>query len=73
MLGGHFPSASGDIKYLICQVTSQKHAIEGSSNFMSGVSLWYVTTLTSLVVIGIVVVEICHIFSLSRDQARPRD
>ena len=31
-------SASGDIKYLIWYVTSQKYVIEGSSNFMSGTS-----------------------------------
>ena len=60
MFGDHWSSASGDIKYLIRQVTSQKHEIEGSSNFMSSSSSWYVTTtLQSLVTIGIIEVEIC--------------
>ena len=36
-------------------MTSQKHVIEGSSNFMSGSSSWYVTTLPSLEAIGIVI------------------
>ena len=58
MFGSNSSNVSGDIKYLICQVTSQKHVIEGSSNFISGNPLWYVTTLSSLVTIGIVVVLI---------------
>ena len=58
MFGGHWPSASGDIKYFICQVTSQKHVIEKSSHFMSGSSSWYVTTLARLVAIGIAVSDI---------------
>ena len=33
--GGHLSSASEDMKYLLCHTTSQNHAIEGSSNFMS--------------------------------------
>ena len=36
MFGGHWFGASGDIKYLIFYVTSQKYVIEGSSNVMSG-------------------------------------
>ena len=47
----------------------QQHVIERSVNFVSASSLWYVTTLPSLVVIGIAVVEI-WCFCLSRDQAR---
>ena len=39
---------------------------------MSGSSSWYVTTLPSLVIKGIVVVEI-KVFSLSRHLARSRD
>ena len=58
------------MKYLICHVTSRKHMIEGSGNFMSGTSSWNVTTLSNLVATGIAVVEV---FSLSRDQVRPRD
>ena len=64
MFGGHWSSASGDIKYLICHVTSQNHVIERSSNFMSESSSWHVTTLPSLVPIGIVAVEmflVCHL------------
>ena len=48
---------SGDM-FLICQVTSQNHVIEGSCNFLSGNSSWYVTTLLSLVAIGTAVVDI---------------
>ena len=62
MFGGHLSSTSGDIKYLICHVTSQNHVFEGSCNFLSGSFSWYVTTLPSLVAIGIVVVEICFQF-----------
>ena len=29
MFGGHWTSASGDIKYLKCRVTSENHVIEG--------------------------------------------
>ena len=51
---------SGDIKYLICHVTSQNHLTEVSSNFMSGRSSWCVNILPSLVAIGTVVVEIWY-------------
>ena len=51
MFGRHWSLAVGDKKYLICYVTSQNHVIKGSSNFMSGSSSWYVTTLPSLVAI----------------------
>ena len=43
------------LKYIICHVTSRNHVIEGSSNFISWSSSWYVTTLPRLVVICIVV------------------
>ena len=33
MLGGHWSSASGDIKYLKCHVTLQNHVIKESSNY----------------------------------------
>ena len=39
-------------------VTLKNQVIDRSNNFMSGNSLWYVTTLPSLVIIGIV--EIFH-------------
>ena len=52
MFGGHWSNARGDKKYLMCYV------IEGSSNSMCESSSRYVTTLPSLVAIGIVVVEI---------------
>lgn len=52
-------SASGDKKYLICQVTSQNQLIKRSANLMSRSSPWYVMTLSRLLVIGIVVVQIC--------------
>ena len=40
-------------------MTSQDHVIEGSRKFMKDISSLYVTTLSSLVDIDIVVVEIC--------------
>ena len=40
MFDGHWSNASGDIKYLICHVTSQKREIEQSSNFMTKSSSW---------------------------------
>ena len=55
------------MKYLLCHVTSQDHVIEILSNFLSGSSSWYVTSLRSLVATGIVTVGI--VFSLSHDQA----
>ena len=58
IFGGDWGNVSGDIKYLIYHVASQNNVIKGSSNFLSRSSSWYVTTLPSLVVIGIVVVEI---------------
>ena len=61
---GYWSSATGDMKYLLCHVTSQNPVIEGSNRFMSGSSSWHVTTLPSLVAIGIVVVEmflVCHV------------
>ena len=51
--GGYWSCSIGDIKYLICHVTSQNHVIEGSFNFMSGNSSMYITSLSSLVVIDI--------------------
>ena len=49
--------ASGYIKYLIFDVNSQIHVIEGSNNFINGSSSWSVTSLSSLVALGVVVVE----------------
>ena len=65
VIEGHWSSASEYIKYLICPVTSKNHVIEGSNNFMSGSSSWYITTLPNLVAIGIVKLEIlvCHVIS----------
>ena len=40
-VGGHWLSASRDIKFLICQichVISQNHVFEGSNNFVSWTS-----------------------------------
>ena len=58
MFGDHWSSASTDIKYLIFHVTSQNHLMEGSCKFMNKTSLLYVTTMSSLVAIDIVVIEI---------------
>ena len=43
--------------YLACHVNLQNHVIEGSRNFMLGAFHVYITNLPSLVVIGIVLVE----------------
>lgn len=59
MFGGYWPTESGDMKYLICQVTWQNYLIERSSNFKDGSSSCYVPTLPRLVVIVNVVVNIC--------------
>ena len=45
-------------KYLTCHVTLQNHVIDGSSNFISGSSSWYITTLASLEAIAMLVVKI---------------
>ena len=58
MFGGHWPRASKDINYLICHMTPQNHAVDGSCNFLNGCTSWYVTTLPVLVATGIMVVEI---------------
>ena len=59
MLGGHWSSASEDVKYITCHMTLLRNlVIEGSSNFMSGSSSWYITHLAKLVARGVVVVEI---------------
>ena len=57
MFGDHWSSASGNIKYLVFHVTSQNHLIEGSCKFMIETSLLYVTVMSSLMAIGIVVTE----------------
>ena len=59
MFGGHWSNGSGEMKCLLCHMTSENHVIEVSSIFMSGSSSWYVTTFPSFVAIGTAVVEIC--------------
>ena len=51
--------------YLIYQVTSHDYLIEEPWKFMGGSSSRYVSTLTSLVITGMEIVEIC--LDLSRD------
>ena len=58
IFGHHWSSASGNTKYLIFYVTSQNHLIEGSCKFVNKTSLLSVTTMPSLVAIGIAVIEI---------------
>ena len=53
---------SGDIMALVCHMILQDHVIQGSCDFMGGTLSWYVTPLPSLVVTGIVLVEICFKF-----------
>ena len=55
--GSSWSSAIGDIKYSICHVNSQNHAVERLYNFIEGVWSFYAITLPSLVGIGTVVVE----------------
>ena len=56
---------SGDIKYLICHVTSPNHMLEGSCNFMcENFSCMAPPWWLSLVAIGMVIVEmslVCHV------------
>ena len=47
---------------LVCHMILQDHVIQGSCDFMGGTVSWYVTPLPSLVVTGIVLVEICFKF-----------
>ena len=56
--GGHWSSASGNIKKFIFHMTSQNSVIEGSCNFMSGRTSLHVNTLPSLRTIGIMVAEV---------------
>ena len=58
-VGGYWSCASGDIKNLIYHVTSPNHLIEESYKFMIGNFSLYVSTLPSLVTIGIVIKESC--------------
>ena len=53
--GVHTSSAGGDM-YFNCHVTPQDHSIEVSCMFMSESSSQYITTLKSLVTIGILIV-----------------
>ena len=57
-VGGNWAGASGDIKYLICHMTSQNHVIEGSINFISGNYSWCVITLPGAMAESVAVVEI---------------
>ena len=57
-VGGDWSSVSRDMKYLVCRMTSQNQVIEGSFKFMSESYSRYVSNLSSLGSIGIVLVEI---------------
>ena len=58
MFGGCWSNATGDIRNLMSRDFT-KSRFWRSCNFMSGSSPWYVTTISSLVAIGIVIVAIC--------------
>ena len=63
MFGGHWPSASEDIRYLICHLTSQDLVLEELCDFKGGSSSLNVTTLPNVVALGIVDGKyflICH-------------
>ena len=59
MIGVHKTSASRDITYLICHVSSQDHMIEGSFDVMGAGSSLCFTTLAGLVAVGLMLVGIC--------------
>ena len=58
LFGVHGFSASGDIMYLICHVTSHDYPTKRSCEFVGGSSFWYVITLIRLVAFSIVMVDI---------------
>ena len=58
IFGVLWSNASGDMTYLICHATTIEHMIEGTYGVMGWSTSLYVTTLTSLLAIGIVGVEI---------------
>ena len=68
----HWSSASGDITYLICRVTSQGHVVERSCKVLGRTlysklppcQIWLLKALWNLRY---------DFFSLSRDLARPHD
>ena len=70
--GGYKPCASGDVKYLICHVTSREYVVKKSCDFMEERSSLYVITLSILVAI-----RLCwwryNVFNLSRDLTRALD
>ena len=58
VFGGRWSRKSGDIRYLICKMTSKDYLMEGSCDFMSRISSCYATKLPNLVTKSIVVVKI---------------
>ena len=56
--GGHRHSGSGVTMVLVCHKISQDRITKESCNFMGGTASQYVTTLSSLVAIGIMIVAI---------------
>ena len=60
-------SASGDVKDLICEVTSEDYLIEGSCKLMGDSCSWYFITLKNLVTIGIVKMKICLYYVTTQD------
>ena len=57
MLGSNWSNECGDIKGLIFHWTLQNHVIERSSILMIGRASWYITTLTRLVTINVVLAD----------------
>lgn len=62
IFSGHWSSEGGDIKFLICHMTSQNCSAEESCNLVSRIPPLYVITPPSFVAIGVVVVKICFYF-----------
>ena len=58
LAGVHGSSVCGDIMYLIFLVISKDHLLEGSFEFIGGSSFQYITNVTSLVTIDIMIGEI---------------
>ena len=50
----------------ICHITLENNPIKESFKFMGESSLQYLTSLTSLVTLGVLIVEIYTIFNLSQ-------
>ena len=58
---GQRPCTGRYITYLICYVTSYDHVFRELYEFIRGSHLWQLTTLSSLMAIGLTIIEITHL------------